>query len=160
MAVPAVTRADVEGFMHDVAQGKTAMRRKTKKGPGIIDVRGGTGTATRTVGLLGSIFSYAVRHRMRPDNPVRGVERFADGQRRRRLADAEYAAFGAALRKAERDKLVWPPAIALSRFLLVTGWRRGEALGLRGADLDLPRRTATLGETKTGAQFGRFQLRL
>jgi hypothetical protein len=87
---------------------------------------------------------------MRPDNPVRGVERFADGQRQRRLADAEYAAFGSALRKAERDKLVWPPAIALSRFLLVTGWRRGEAIGLRGSDLDLPRRTATLGETKTG----------
>jgi integrase len=38
----------------------------------------------------------------------------------------------------------------LSRFLLVTGWRRGEAIGLRGSDLDLPRRTATLGETKTG----------
>jgi integrase len=150
MSVPAVTRADVESFMHDVAEGKTAMRRKTKKGPGIIDVRGGKGTATRTVGLLGSIFTYAVRHHMRPDNPVRGVERFADGQRKRRLADAEYAAFGAALRLAERDRLVWPPAIALSRFLLVTGWRRGEALGLRGADLDLPRRTVALGETKTG----------
>jgi integrase len=126
------------------------MRAKSRKLRGVARVRGGKGTATRTVGLLGSIFSYAVRHRMRPDNPVRGVERFADGQRQRRLADAEYAALGASLRKAERDKLVWPPAIALSRFLLVTGWRRGEALGLRGADLDLPRRTATLGETKTG----------
>jgi hypothetical protein len=30
-------------------------------------VRGGRGTASRTVGLLGA--SYAVRHRMRPDNP-------------------------------------------------------------------------------------------
>jgi integrase len=150
MSVPGVTRADVEGFMHDVAQGKTAMRVKSRKLRGVTHVRGGKGTATRTVGLLGSIFSYAVRHRMRPDNPVRGVERYADGQRKRRLADAEYAAFGAALRKAERDRLMWPPAVALTRFLLLTGWRRGEAIGLRGSDLDLQRRTATLGETKTG----------
>jgi hypothetical protein len=70
MAVPAVTRADVEGFMHDVAEGKTAMRAKSRKLRGVAYVRGGKGTATRTVGLLGSIFSYAVRHRMRPDNPV------------------------------------------------------------------------------------------
>jgi integrase len=150
MAVPAMTRADVERFMHDVAQGKTAMRAKSRKLRGVARVRGGKGTATRTVGLLGSIFSYAVRHHMRPDNPVRGVERFADGRRERRLADAEYAALGAALRKAERDRLMWPPAVALTRFLLLTGWRRGEAIGLRPSDLDLGRRTAVLGDSKTG----------
>jgi site-specific recombinase XerD len=150
MSVPAVTRADVESFMHAVAEGKTAMRRKMKKGPGIIDVRGGKGTATRTVGLLGSIFTYAVRHHMRPDNPVRGVERFADGQRQRRLTEDEYAALGAALRKATGDGLIWPPAVALTRFLLLTGWRRGEAIGLRPSELDLGRRIAVLGDSKTG----------
>ena len=65
--------------MHAVAEGKTAARTKTGKKRGLARVRGGKGTATRTVGLLGSIFSYAVRHRMRPDNPVHGVVRFADG---------------------------------------------------------------------------------
>jgi integrase len=34
--------------------------------------------------------------------------------------------------------------------LTVCGWRRGEALGLRESELDLTRRTATLGDTKTG----------
>jgi integrase len=150
MAVPAVTRADIEAFMHDVAEGKTAARAKTKKLRGLAVVRGGKGTASRTVGLLGSIFTYAVRHHMRPDNPVRGVERFADQQRLRRLTNAEYAAIGAALRKSARDKEIWPPAIALTHFLLLTGWRRGEGVGLRTSEIDLARRTATLGDSKTG----------
>jgi integrase len=144
MSVPAVTPADVESFMHDVAQGKTRRRDA-------VHVRGGKGTASRTVGLLGSIFTYAVRHKMRPDNPVRGVERFADGQRKRRLTEDEYGALGAALRQAaDGDGSIWPPAVTLTRFLLVTGWRRGEAIGLRAAELDLARRTATLGDSKTG----------
>jgi integrase len=150
MRVPAITRADIEAFMHDVAQGKTAARTKTKKRRGLANVRGGKGTATRTVGLLGSIFSYAVRHQMRPDNPVRGVERFADGQRKRRLTDEEYAAIGAVLRRVEKGSEIWPPAIALTRFLLLTGWRRGEGLALKPFEIDLARRTATLGDSKTG----------
>ena len=150
MRVPAVTRADIEGFMHDVAEGKTAARSKTKKPRGLANVRGGKGTASRTVGLLGSIFTYAVRHGMRPDNPVRGVERFADGQRTRRLSDEEYRAIGAALSKAEKNNEIWRPAIALTRFLLLTGWRRGEGLGLKASEVDLARRTVTLGDSKTG----------
>jgi integrase len=149
MSVPAVTRADVDRFMHDVAGGKTANRVKTKL-RGVANVRGGKGTASRTVGLMGSIFGYAVRHGMRPDNPVRGVERFADQQRLRRLADGEYKVIGAALRKATVDKEIWPPALAATRFLLLTGWRRGEVLGLTQADLDLARRIVTLGDSKTG----------
>src|SRR5262245_48588216 len=65
-AVASVTRGDVDAFMFDVAAGKTAGKTKTK-GRGLAHVRGGRGTASRTVGLLGAIFSYAVRHRMRPD---------------------------------------------------------------------------------------------
>ena len=125
----AVTREDVEAFMHDVAAGKTASRTKTKP-RGLARVRGGRGTATRTVGLLGAIFAYAVRHRMRTDNPVHGVTRFADGMRRRRLSDAEYKVFGDALRQASAES-IWPAAIAATRFLALTGWRSGEALGLR-----------------------------
>src|SRR5262249_23233162 len=146
--VGAVTREDVEAFMHDVAVGKTASRTKTKP-RGLARVRGGRGTATRTVGLLGAIFAYAVRHRMRTDNPVPGVTRFADGKRKRRLSEDEYKAFGDALRQANTEN-VWPAAIAVARFLALTGWRSGEVLGLRWNEIDLARRTATLGDTKTG----------
>ncbi len=41
-------------------------------------------------------------------------------------------------------------AVAAARYLVLTGWRSGEALGLRWADVDLVRRTATLAGTKTG----------
>jgi integrase len=147
--VAAVTREDVEGFMHAVAEGRTAARTKTAKKRGLARVRGGKGTASRTVGLLGSIFTYAVRHGMRPDNPVHGVIRFADGRRERRLSDDEYRALGTALQNAHNEH-VWPAAVAAARFLALTGWRSGEALGLRWKEIDLSRRTAMLGDTKTG----------
>ena len=147
-AVASVTREDVEAFMHDVASGKTAGKTKTKP-RGLAHVRGGKGTASRTVGLLGAIFTYAVRHRMRLDNPVHGVLRPADGRRERRLTDDEYKALGVALRKSETAH-IWPAAIAVARFLTITGWRSGEALALRWHEIDFARRTATLGNTKTG----------
>jgi integrase len=149
MKVVAVTREDVEGFMHAVAEGKTAARSKTGKKRGLSNVRGGMGVASRTVGLLGAIFTYGVRHRMRTDNPVRGVIRPADGMRERRMSDDEYAALGAALQAATAQK-IWPAAVAAARFLALTGWRSGEALGLRWGDADLARRSATLADTKTG----------
>ena len=148
LRVAAVTRQDVEAFMHDVADGKTATTLKTKA-RGLARVRGGKGAANRTVGLLGAIFTYAVRHRMRSDNPVHGVIRPADGQRDRRLADTEYISLGEALKKAELEG-IWPAAVAAARFLALTGWRSSEALALRWEEIDLPRRTALLGDTKTG----------
>jgi integrase len=147
--VAAVTREDVEAVLYDVAAGKTAGNAKTAKKRGLARVRGGRTAANRVVGLLGAIFTYAVRHRLRADNPVRGVVRFADGKRDRRLSDDEYGALGRALRNAEAGG-VWPPATDAARFLARTGWRSGEALALRWDEVDLARRTATLGDTKTG----------
>lgn len=156
-----VTAAEVEAFMHDVAAGKTHRKEKLGKARAVRNVRGGMGTASRTVGLLGAIFAYAVKRGMRPDNPCREVLRPADGKRERRLAPDEYAALARGLAKAalpgepradgkQARRPMWPHAIACIRFLALTGWRSGEALALRWGDVDLARRTAHLPDSKTG----------
>lgn len=149
LKVASVTVADVEGLMRAVTEGKTAARIKTDKKRGLANVRGGRGTANRVIGLLGGIFTYAVRTGLRQDNPVRGVTRPADRKRERRLSLAEYAAFGRALTVAS-ERGIWPPAVACAQFLGMTGWRLGEALSLRWEFLDLSRQTAILPDSKTG----------
>jgi integrase len=150
--------------MHAVAEGSTKVRKATGKKRGLSNVRGGRGASSRTVGLLGALFTYAVRKRMRPDNPVQGVVRHADGRRERRLSDPEYAGLGAGLAAAalpaprrtprkggpSEPAGLWPAALAATRFLALTGWRSGEALTLRWEHVDLDRRTARLPDTKTG----------
>src|SRR5262245_28498212 len=136
LAVGAFTPQDAERLLHDIAEGKGTSS-------------GGKGAATRALGLLGAIFQYGVRRGLRSDNPIHGTARFACGRRERRLSDADYGLLGEGLKKAEKQGF-WPSAIAAARFIAVSGWRKGEALGLRWDELDLARRTATLGDTKSG----------
>jgi integrase len=148
-SVKSITRFDVDDFMHSVAQGKTAKRASTGRKRGVSNVRGGKGAASRTVGLLGAIFTYAMRRGIRSDNPVRGVERFADRQRLRRLTEEEYLKIGTAHARAVYEN-EWPPLVAAAQLLMVTGWRTGEVIGLRWEEMDLTRRMVVLGDTKTG----------
>jgi integrase len=131
LSVSAVTRDDIENFMHKAA------------------AKGGKGTATRTTNLLSAIFSYAIAKGVRPDNPCKGIKRFAEGKRDRRFSDDEYKRLGIALRKAQ-DEQIWPSAMDAVRFIALTGWRAGEAVALRWSDIDIDRRTAVLSDTKTG----------
>jgi integrase len=138
LVVTAFTRQDAERLLYDIAEGRGA-------------TKGGKGVASRSLSLLGAVFTYGIRRGLcsRLDNPVHGTPRFADSRRERRLSDKEYGLLGEGLRKAAKEG-EWPPAIAAARLIALTGWRRGEALGLRWDELDLERRTATLGDTKTG----------
>jgi integrase len=143
-----VTRSDVGATMHAIASGATARSFKGKP-RGVSRIAGGKGAATRTVGLLGSIFSFAVSRGLRDDNPVSRIRKFAGVQRDRRLSNEEFAALATGLKRAFENE-TWPPAVNALRFLALTGWRSGEALGLRWSHVDLVTRTARLDDTKTG----------
>ena len=145
--VAAVTRDDIERFRDGVSEGATAAVIKTGK-HGLARVTGGRGTAARAMGMLGAMFAFAVRRGLRGDNPVHGLDRHAYEPRQRRMTEAEYAALGEALRTM--PKSAWPVAVAATKFLALTGWRRGEMLTLRWSEIDLASRTANLADTKTG----------
>ena len=174
--VQAVTPDDVERFLHDVAAGKTAVDMRTgRRGRAIVE--GGRGAATRTVGLLGGVFAFAVRRKLRPDNPVRGVQRFKDGRNERYLSGEEIARLGAALasseaawRACEKAQADWrgagcqgrppkprpeaedPSATNAIRLLLLTGMRKSEVMGLQWRHVDATHGYLRLPTSKTGAK--------
>ncbi|WP_067338480.1 tyrosine-type recombinase/integrase [Stappia indica] len=169
--ISAVMRADVERFMHDVAKGKTAKDRKTEKDRSII--RGGEGTATRTVRLLGGVFSYAITQGYLTANPCAGVKKFPDESNERYLTQDEIDRLGATLTEAETVGLPWhlkdgarskhrpqaeqdlrerisPHVTGAIRLLLLTGCRLREILHLKWRDVDFQRKVLDLPDSKTG----------
>ena len=150
LRVDTVNRTDISRFMQDVAAGKTARDEKIGfRGRSI--VKGGKGVATRTVGLLGGVFTFAVDRGLRPDNPVRGVKRFPDGKSDRFLSAAELARLGETLSAAEKEG-VNLHAIAAIRLLLLTGCRKQEILSLKWSFVDWERACLRLPDSKTGAK--------
>lgn len=143
-----VNRADVKGFLQDVANGVTSVDEKTGlRGRAI--VKGGKGTATRTVGLLGGIFSYALDCGMIEVNPVRGVKRFADKKGQRYLSQRELVALGQAMADGEERGLNMQ-ALAILKLLVFTGARKGEIETLRWDALDFDNGYLRLADSKTG----------
>ena len=139
---------DITRFMRDVASGRTVADIKTGfRGRAI--VKGGPGTASRTVGLLGGILSFAVSEGIISANPARGVKRPSDKRREIRLSANQYRALGDALAEAE---LAGENSAAILgiRLLALTGCRRGEIEKLRWDEVDLPDRCLRLSESKEG----------
>jgi len=146
------TKADANRLLKDVMAGKTKVSRKTGKLRGKSIVRGGAGTASRTIGLLGGIMTYAIEAGIIETNPVHGIRKPKDNVRQRRLSEAEYRILGRMLADAERlDTYVTFTMVV--RQIALTGCRRGEIIGLKWRDVDLENSCLRLSDSKEGASI-------
>lgn len=94
--------------------------------------KGAPYVANRMLAVLSKMFALAVKWKMRPDNPVRGVERNHEAKRQRYINGAELGRLVAAL-AAHDDR----QAANIVRLLLLTGARRGELMSAKWEDFDL-----------------------
>jgi integrase len=147
--VNGLTLNDIEKLQADIAAGKSAKRGKPKGRGGTST--GGTGVASRTVGMLRTIFEAAARKKQAKHNPAAGVKRHADGIAKRFLSVEELAALGKAMR--ELDGTENRRGLAAIRALLLTGCRRMEILALPWNWLDVRGRCIRFEDTKSGAQL-------
>ena len=88
--------------------------------------------ANRVLALLSKMFSLAIKWRMRPDNPVIGVERIPEPKRERFLSQPELRRLLDALVTEEDAQ-----AADAIRLLLLTGARSAEVLGAEWDQIDL-----------------------
>lgn len=149
--VPDISRNDIKKFLRDIADGKTSTDVKTGKFGRAI-VTGGKGTASRTVGLLGGILSFAVDIGLIESNPVHGVKKFSDKRCDRFLSEQELLSLGKALRKAASEGAN-PNSIAILRLLIFTGARKGEIESLKWHEVDFERGSLRLDDSKTGQKI-------
>lgn len=106
-------------------------------------------TINRYHAALGSVLTWAIRRRIAPkgwDHPGRRIERRTENNEQTRfLSDDERTRLLEACKASK-----WRRLYLLVLMALTTGARRGELLGLRWRDVDLPGRLVHVGQTKNG----------
>lgn len=145
-------KADINKVLKDIMAGKTRASVKTKKLRGKAIVRGGAGTATRTVGLLGGILTYAVEAGIIERNPAHGIRKPKDSVRNRRLTEAEYRTLGEILSKAAEDER-YEMTVEIIRQIALTGCRRTEMIRLQWVEADTEASCLRLIDSKEGASI-------
>lgn len=147
-----LTKADINRVLKEIMAGKTRVSVKTTKLRGRAIVRGGAGTATRTVGLLGGILTYAVEAGVIEHNPAHGLRKPKDNVRTRRLSEAEYRTLGVMLQKAAEDEK-YATTVEIIRQIALTGCRRSEIITLLWSAVDIEASCLRLAESKEGASI-------
>jgi integrase len=99
--------------------------------------------------MLSTILEHGARHRLIAENPAKGARKIAGRRRALRLTPEQVQVLGEHLNKAFRDGES-PTALGVIRFILLSGFRRNEALGLERSWLF--DRGVNLPDTKTGPQ--------
>jgi integrase len=148
-SVRSLTLADIERMQADIVAGRTA-KRKSKKGRGG-RTTGGAGVAARTIGTLRGLLGHAARWKLIPANPAASVRQIASKKRERRLSGDEVRALGKTMRTCAADG-EHPTGLAAIRLMLLTGFRRLEALALQRAHVSENDHCVRFPDTKSGAQ--------
>ncbi len=144
-----LTKSDVNKLLKDVMAGKTRVSVKTEKLRGRAIVRGGAGTAARTVSLLGGILTYAIDAGIIERNAAHGIKKPKDNVRKRRLSEAEYRLLGDMLRKAAQNEN-YAMTVEIIRQITMTGCRRSEMIGLTWDEVDAHASCLRLADSKEG----------
>ena len=147
--VSGLTLRDIEGMQADIAAGKSARGRKAGRGG---KSTGGSGVASRTVGTLRGLLGHAARLNVVGKNPAEGVRQLAVERRQRRLSDDEIRHLGDVMRTLETEG-EHPTGLAAIRTMLLSGFRRMEALGLERTWVSRSDHCVRFPDTKSGAQI-------
>jgi integrase len=167
---------DIEKFMADVQQGKTAPKdpkavQKAQKGGKA--VTGGKGVANRCLSLLSKMFNLAERwgYRSNNTNPVRGATKYKENPKERYLTSVELQRLWQYLDQMERDGIHFDSyedgkstgaqteatkshyamySVACIRLLILTGARLNEIMSLKWDMVDLTGSVLNLPDSKTG----------
>lgn len=149
-AVARLNVSDIAKLQADIAAGKTAkMKKRTGRGG---NTTGGKGAASRSLAILSTILEFARRNGFIENNPARLVKKYPSQRRTRFLSLDDFAALGAAMRKAEAEGEN-STGIAAIKALALTGCRRSEILSLPWSWFDAKNSCIRFGDTKTGAQM-------
>ncbi|MGD9884791.1 MAG: tyrosine-type recombinase/integrase [Reyranella sp.] len=139
---------DIEGMQADIAAGKSARGRKKGRGG---RSTGGYGVASRTISTFRALLGHAARLGIIGMNPASGARLLAGGKRDRRLSEDEIRLLGRAMREAEAAG-EHPTGLSAIQLMLLTGFRRMEALGLKRSWFSRKEHCVRFPDTKVGKQ--------
>ena len=148
-AVKSISLHDIEAMQADIAAHTTAHPHR-EKGHGGARVSGGSGAGGRTLSMLRAILEHATRSQLIAFNPARGARKMANYPRKFRLSIDQIRTLGTVMQEAAAENEN-PTGLAAIRLLLLSGLRRGEALGLRPEWL-MPTGGVDFPDTKAGPQ--------
>lgn len=151
-----VTRGIVEKMMLDIINGKgITVKQASDKPRGVTNVTGGNTAASRTVQLLGAIFTFAEHRGIITGNPAHGIKKPKSNVKDVFLDIDDIKVLGSIL-NSDKYQTLHKSAVDAIKLILLTGCRKNEILTLKWEYVDLPNQCFHFPDTKTGKQIRPF----